>query len=56
VTERQGPEWRVVAERLGRIVEAFLDEFFEMCRRSDNEEAAHAALEDLRATSEGEML
>jgi hypothetical protein len=45
-------EWQAVAEQLGTVISNILDEFEEMCRGSDHEEealAALAALNELRA-------
>jgi len=37
-------EWEAIANRLGHLAESFLDKFAQMCRGSDYEEEALAAL------------
>jgi hypothetical protein len=40
--------WETVADELGKVVEALLAEFAEMCRGSEHESKPLAALMDLR--------
>jgi len=41
-------EWPLVAQEMASVIEAILDEFADMCRRSDHHERAIGALRRYR--------